>query len=141
MTKEFEILNEFLIEKNLRPSHQREMVLREFLSIKGHITAEELYDQIKKRHPGIGSATVLRSLKLFSQCGLAREVRLGNKKTYYEHSYGREHHDHLICLKCGRMFEFLDHKIERLQENIARKFDFSNPTHTLIIHGFCSKCR
>lgn len=140
MLEEIDVLNGFLAEKNLRPSRQREIILSRFLSIERHITPEGLYDILKKKNPGIGSATVHRALKLFSRCGLAREVSLGDRKTYYEHTYKHKHHDHLICRKCGRTFEFFEPTIEKLQKEIAGKFDFTIENHTLQIYGLCRRC-
>ncbi len=140
MPKEIKILNEFLAGEKLRPSRQREIILRQFLSIERHITAEELYDILKKKNPAIGFATVHRNLKLFSRCGLARGVSLGDRKTHYEHIYKHKHHDHLICRKCGRTSEFFEPTIEKLQKGIAGKFDFTIENHTLQIYGLCRRC-
>ncbi|MFC1522292.1 Fur family transcriptional regulator [Elusimicrobiota bacterium] len=141
MNKETDILNQYLLKQNLRHSSQRETILRVFLSIEKHVTAEKLYDALKSKHPGIGIATVHRNLKLFSQCGLAREVRLGDKKTYYEHSCDHTHHDHLICTKCNNTIEFLDPTIEKLQEQAAKKYGFRIEKHSLEIYGICKKCK
>lgn len=141
MSKEREILNEFLARKNLRHSAQRERVLEEFLAVERHMTAEELYDILKRKNPEIGCATVYRSMKIFSQCGLAREVKLGNRKSSYEHVYHHKHHDHLICLKCGKMVEFSEPTIEKFQQRVAGKYGFEIEDHSLAIYGVCRDCK
>lgn len=88
-----EIFKAYLREKALRNSRQREIILDAFLSADKHITAEELFHVIKKKSPEIGIATVHRNLSLFSECGLADEIKIGKQKTRYEQKYGHEHHD------------------------------------------------
>lgn len=141
MPKELEILRAHLARHSLRHSAQRETILARFLAVERHVTAEELYDIVKRKDPGIGFATVHRSLKLFAECGLARQLRLGTKKTYYEHAFRHKHHDHLVCLECGRTVEFIDPTIEKLQEDAARRYRFSIQDHSLVIYGKCRKCR
>ncbi|MCL4476204.1 MAG: transcriptional repressor [Nitrospirae bacterium] len=127
--------------KNLRYTRQREKIVEAFLRADRHITAEELYSNLKKVDPEIGSATVHRTLKLMGECGLLDEIKVGSGKTRYELKYKREHHDHLICINCGRLIEVRDDKIERLQDKLARANDFVPKWHRLEIYGLCTKCR
>ncbi len=131
----------YIKEKGLRNTRQREVILGAFLSADKHITAEELFAIIHKRNPEIGLATVHRNLSLLSECGLADEIKIGKQKTRYEQKFGQEHHDHLICLKCGRFIEVNDDKIERLQDKLAEANDFIPMRHKLEIYGTCNKCR
>lgn len=135
------IFTDFLKKKELRNTWQRLNILDAFLSSGGHITADDLYNTLKKKNPDIGSATVYRNLKLMSECGVADEIKIGNKKTRYEQKYGHEHHDHLICQKCARFIEIHDDKIERLQEKLAEANDFIPQRHKLEIYGLCKKCK
>ncbi len=127
--------------KGLRNTKQREEILEAFLSADGHITIDDLYATVKKRDPEIGYATVHRNLKLMCESGLADEIKIGNKKARYEQKYGHEHHDHLICLKCGRFIEVNDERIERLQDKLAEANDFKPMRHKMEIYGLCKKCR
>jgi Fur family ferric uptake transcriptional regulator len=131
----------YLKEKGLRNTRQRKDILDTFLSAGKHITAEELFDLVKKNDPEIGYATVHRNLKLMCECGIADEIKIGTKKTRYEQKYGHEHHDHLICLRCGKFIEVHDDKIEKLQEKLAEANDFIAQRHRLEIYGLCKKCR
>ena len=135
------IFSDFITKKGLRNTRQRGAILDAFLSANKHITAEDLFALVRKRYPGIGYATVHRNLKLMCECGLADEIKIGNKKARYEQKYGQEHHDHLICLKCGRFIEVNDEQIERLQEKLAEANDFVPQRHKLEIYGLCKKCR
>lgn len=127
--------------KGLRNTRQREEILNAFLSADKHITADDLYNTVKKKNPEIGYATVHRNLKLMCECGLAEEIKIGTKKTRYEQTYGHKHHDHLICLKCGRFIEVNDERIERLQNKLAEANDFTPQRHKLEIYGICKRCK
>ena len=131
----------YIREKGLRNTRQREVILDAFLSADKHITVEELFNMIKKKNPEIGYATVHRNLGLFGECGLADEIKIGKQKTRYEQKIGQEHHDHLVCLKCGRFIEVRDERIEKLQDKLAEANDFLPQKHKLEIYGLCKKCR
>ncbi|HUO78306.1 MAG TPA: transcriptional repressor [Thermodesulfovibrionales bacterium] len=132
---------DYVRKKGLRNTRQRDEILRAFLSEGKHITIDDLYAIVKKENPEIGYATVHRNLKLMCECGLADEIKVGNKKTRYEQKLGHAHHDHLICLKCGKFIEVKDEKIERLQDKLAEGKGFIPMRHKLEIYGVCKKCK
>lgn len=136
-----DIFYSYIKRMGLRNTRQREIVLDALLSADKHITAEGLHNTLKKRHPEIGFATVHRNLKLMCESGIAEEIKIGGGKARYEMKYGQEHHDHLICLKCGRFTEVMDERIERLQEELAASKRFTPLRHKLEIYGLCRKCR
>lgn len=139
--KETQILTNYLKEKNLKLTGQRKLVLDVFLNNESHISAEELYDQIKQENPTIGLATIYRTFKLFAECGLASEVQFSNGVTRYEHGFGHDHHDHLICLNCGKYIEVVDPAIEELQARLAQKNDFQVLRHRMELYGLCRDCQ
>ena len=140
--KEFEnVFSEFLEKKGLKMTSQRSMILDTFIKIKGHLTSEELYDIVKKKDGAIGQATVYRTLKLLSESGIAREVDFGDGLVRYEHKYGHEHHDHLICNSCGKNIEVLEQQIEELQEKMAKRHGFKLTGHKMYLYGICRDCR
>ena len=141
VNKAKEIFRNYLREKGLRSTRQREEILDAFLSSDKHITVEELFNVIKVNNPGIGYATVHRNLGLFCECGLADEIKIGTQKARYEPKFGHQHHDHLICLKCGRFIEVNDSKIEKLQDKLAEANEFVPVRHKLEIYGLCKQCR
>jgi Fur family ferric uptake transcriptional regulator len=132
---------EFLESRSLKMTAQRSLVFNAFRKKKGHSSVEELYDTIKRKDPSIGQATVYRTMKLLSEAGLAREVDFGDGIVRYEHTYGRDHHDHLICERCGKKIEVLDNRIEALQEQLAGKHGFRLTGHKMYLYGICPDCR
>jgi Fur family ferric uptake transcriptional regulator len=79
-------------------------------------------------------------LKLLTEAGLAREVRFGDGRTHYEHNYKHEHHDHMICVKCGKIIEFFSPELEALQDEMALKYKFELTSHSLRMWGYCFDC-
>ncbi|OQB54833.1 MAG: Ferric uptake regulation protein [Deltaproteobacteria bacterium ADurb.Bin151] len=141
MREERDIFGKYLSRHNLRDTPQRELILDTFLKREEHISAEQLYDIIKKRDPSIGQATVYRNLKLLSEAGLAREVDFGDGVLRYEHNYNHPHHDHLICRSCGKTVEVVDAVIEELQKRIAEQYGFELTDHKMYLYGNCGNCR
>lgn len=135
------IFNDYAMSQGLRSTRQREIILDIFLSTHEHISVEELYLKIKSSHPGIGHATVYRTLKLFTEAGLAHEIHLHDGQTRYEHVLRGEHHDHLICTRCNTIIEFENAAIEKLQEEVASRHGFTIQSHKLELYGYCSNCR
>ncbi len=136
-----EKLKSFLKEKGLKSTRQRDLIASEFLEIGEHVTAEELYREINKKYSDIGFTTVYRTLKLLNKSGLATERVFADNLTRYEPLSAEDHHDHLICMKCGSITEFQDLKIERLQERIAEEFGFLAMSHKMELYGYCIKCK
>ena len=132
---------EYLAQKGLKSTRQRDIILDEFLKAGSHhLSTEELYLKLRRKHPTIGYATVYRTLKLFAECGIAAECHFSNRETRYEASSGEEHHDHLICTECGSIIEFEDSRIEQLQERVAGEHGFKIVSHRLELFGLCAKC-
>ena len=141
MKQETEVLNTFIRRKGLRFTPQREKILKTFLSSEGHLSVEELFNLSKKQDATIGYTTVYRTMKLFEEAGLAEKLDFGDGLPRYEHKYGHKHHDHFICIKCGKCLEAMSPKIEKSQEALAKKYGFKTIWHKLQIFGICKKCR
>lgn len=133
--------NQFALKRGLRSTRQRDLILDVFLSSREHLSVEELYLKVRSSNPGVGQATVYRTLKLFVEAGLAREMTLSDGQTRYEHVMAGEHHDHLICTRCSKIVEFEDETIERLQNEIAVRHGFSITSHRLELYGLCPACK
>jgi Fur family ferric uptake transcriptional regulator len=126
----------------LKATRQREVIAREFLAHKGHLSAEALLERVRTTDKRISLATVYRTLKLLEESGLASSHRFSDEHALFEAKPEDEsHHDHLICLKCGLIIEFVDAQIERLQDKVALKHKFSIQWHRLELYGHCSDCR
>lgn len=139
--KEREIFLEHIQKSGLRSTGQRDLILEIFLKTEEHLTSEDLYWLVQKEDSSVGHTTVYRTLKLLTEAGLAREVRFGDNKTYYEHHYNHDHHDHMICTECGKVIEFFSQDIESLQDEMADKFGFRPTHHSLRMWGVCAECQ
>lgn len=135
------VFKEFMARKGLKSTQQRQVILDHFLRAGSHLSTEELYLRIRKKHPNIGYATVYRTLKLFAESGIAEELNFGDGQTRYEAVDGSEHHDHLVCTDCGTIFEFESPEIEALQEKVAKEHGFLIKSHRLELYGLCASCR
>ena len=138
--EELGILATYLQEHGLKHSQQREIILQHFLDTGGHMTVDDLYRVIHRKHPGIGRTTIYRALKLFVDAHLASAIELKDGLTRFEHKYRHAHHDHMICTECGTILEFLSPEIERLQDEIADAYGFTIDSHRHQIFGQCQKC-
>ena len=139
--KEKEVFEEHIQKEGLRRTAQRDLILEVFLRTEEHLTSEDLYWLVQKEDPTVGHTTVYRTLKLLTEAGLAREVRFGDNKTYYEHHYDHQHHDHMICTECGTVIEFFSPEIESLQDQMADNFGFKPTHHSLRLWGVCLECQ
>ena len=140
MKNEEKILIDYLTENKFKFTSQRKAILDVFLAIERHVSAEELYEQLKGKHLGIGLATVYRTLNLLSKCGLAKQREFGDGQNRYEHVVDHRHHDHLVCEGCGKIAEFENSHIEMLQEEVAREKGYIIFDHKLELYGVCSDC-
>ncbi len=139
--QEKEIFSGHIQKSGLRHTAQRDLILEIFLRTEDHLSSEDLYWLVQKEDESIGHTTVYRTLKLLTEAGLAREVRFGDGKTYYEHHFNHAHHDHMICTECGMVIEFFSEKLEAAQEAVADKYNFKPTHHSLRILGVCRECQ
>ncbi len=140
MKKPEEQFLDYLARKRLKNTSQRMLILNAFLRQKLHLSTEDFYLQLRKKHPGIGYATVHRTLKLFAECGIAAERNFGDGQIRFEVNVANEHHDHLVCNGCGKILEFENQQIEQLQLDVARTYNFIIEDHRLELYGLCSTC-
>ena len=138
--EEFQVLADHLSANGLKHSRQRELILQHFLDTGGHMTVDDLYRVIHRKNPGIGRTTIYRALKVFVDAKLADAIELKDGLTRFEHKFRHAHHDHMICIECGTILEFLSAEIERLQDEIADAYGFQIESHRHQIFGLCQKC-
>ena len=123
----------------LKATLPRLKILELFQSSKQrHMTAEDVYRQLMQQHLDIGLATVYRVLMQFEQADILKRSHFESERAVYELNEG-EHHDHLVCLDCGRVEEFHDPEIEALQVKIAKKKGFEIADHALSLYARCNK--
>jgi Fur family ferric uptake transcriptional regulator len=135
------IFGRYLKNEGLLNSQPRNQILEIFLKTEEHPTINDLYDRVRKKNPEIGLATVYRTMKLICDAGLARQTDFGDGRKRFEHKYQHQHHDHLICLQCGRIIEVVSPKIEKLQDTLAKKHRFTPVRHRMQIFGTCKSCK
>ncbi|MGH7197576.1 MAG: Fur family transcriptional regulator [Candidatus Omnitrophota bacterium] len=135
-----ETFTKFLEKKELKLTSQRRTILHEAIQAKGHLSADDLLDFSKKADPTISKATVYRTLALLKEGGVLEEQDFGGGHKVYERAQGRKHHDHFVCVKCGKIIEFENDQIERLQDSEAKKCQFKVVYHSLKLFGFCKNC-
>ncbi len=131
----------YLVAHNLKWTRQRKEILHLFLKMEKHLTTDDFYRMVRRKNGRIGYATVYRTLKLICNAGLARQVDFGEGKVRFEHEYAHEHHDHLVCTKCGKFIEIKSLRIEKLQSKLAEEHCFEPAWHKMQIFGTCKKCR
>jgi Fur family ferric uptake transcriptional regulator len=131
--------DEYCAKRGLKNTRQREAIIDVFFRAGGHVTISELLAKVRRREPGVGFATVYRTLRLLCDAGLADERHFGGGLARYERA-GGAHHDHLICTTCGRVEEFENAAIEQLQEEVAQTRGFRIASHKHEIYGTCARC-
>lgn len=135
-----EILKAYLETKNLKSTSQRDFIAETFFKTTTHINLDELLNKVRRKTPNIGYATVYRTMKLLTECGLAISRQFGDNQTRYENLPEDGHHDHIICVKCSKIAEFQNLKIEELQQETAKKLGFKVINHKLELYGYCPDC-
>jgi Fur family ferric uptake transcriptional regulator len=132
------VLKDYIAKNGLKTSRQRELIAETFFAAGGHLSVDELLERVRTEDPRVGQATVYRTMKLLTQCGLAEPRQFGDGHTRYEPTAEHEeHHDHLICTACGRIIEFVNPEIERLQHRIAEEHGFQLTHHKMELYGQC----
>jgi Fur family ferric uptake transcriptional regulator len=134
-------LNTFLELNQLKQTRQRKLIVENFLDIGPHVTAEDLHKNLQIKNSHIGLATIYRTLNLLKQIGLIEQKQNLNDKSFFELVQPEKHHDHLICIMCGRIEEFVDDEIEYLQKKVCQRMNFYLMTHRLDLHGYCQDCQ
>jgi len=134
---EREALARYLEDHNLKHTRQRDQILDALDEVQGHVTGEELYQRVRNVNPSIGYTTVYRTLKLLCDAGLATERHFDDGVTRYE--VEQEHHDHLVCVRCGKIIEFEGELIETTQ--IAAQYNFRVLRHRHELYGHCEQCQ
>ncbi len=131
----------YLRRRGLRSTSQRRVVLAEVMRQEGHFDAESLHEELRRNGSAVSLATVYRTLALLHEAGLIRETVHADATTHYEAAYGHAHHDHMVCVECGKVIEFCDERIEELQRKVCRERGFQALDHRMGIRGVCSECR
>ena len=132
---------DYLRGHGLSMTPQRKLIVETFLEADGHFSAEDLCALVRGKASDIGQATIYRTLKLLVNSGLADSFDTGESLILYERSYGHAHHDHLICMRCGKTVEVYDEDIEHRQKEVAQKYGFELTRHRMYLFGLWGRCQ
>jgi len=136
-----ESFQHYLSETGLKSTLQRNLILNAFLLVGRHVRVDEFCQLLRAEHRHIGHATVYRTLKLFVESGIARELHFGDGFTRYERVTEGKQHDHLVCNVCEEITEFDTATLEQLKDEIASDHGFQVETLKLELRGVCKKCQ
>lgn len=143
MESQLKDIYEKLSEKDYKLTPQRQVILRAFLdNTEKHLSADDVYNIIRKTHPEVGLATVYRTLDLLAELSILQKMDFGDGRSRYEFAEEEiHHHHHLICVSCGRVIEFEDDLMESLEAMISRKCGFKILDHEVKFYGRCDECQ
>lgn len=127
----------YLTTQGLKYTRQRQAIAEVFFDSDAHLSLLDLLERAKVLQPSVGYATVYRTMKLLAESGLATEHKFAEGNVRYEPAIEGEHHDHLICVNCGRIVEVEDQEIERLQQEMAGRLGFKVVAHRHEIYAEC----
>lgn len=139
-TDEKSKFSDYLQRRELKFTPERQLILEEVSKTHRHFEAEDIVIGLRSRGKRVSRASIYRTLPLLVESGLLREVHSAEKHSHYEHVFGHDHHDHLICTQCGRTIEFCESRIEEMQDSICRVYGFQPARHKLEIIGVCDEC-
>ena len=135
-------LKQILHKENLRYTQQRQEVWDEICVSDEHQDAENIYNSLRKRQIKVSRATVYRTIDVLVKNNLVRRLNLDDGRSRFENKIGIEHHDHIVCLDCRKIVEFMDETIEKMQIRIAKEQGFEIVRHVHQLFGRCldEKC-
>ena len=132
-----EMFRRYLRDHNLPVPHQGEAVAGAVFFAEAHVSVGDIEHALEGRGVRIGKATVYRTLGLLATAGLVREHDFGEGFKRYEPLIAQGHHEHLICVRCGKVVEFSSERLERMKALIAEEHGFRHHHHRLEIYGVC----
>jgi len=130
-----------LKKEGLRYTNQRQAVWDEIKSNEDHRDAEEIFSALRKNNLNVSRATVYRTIDVLYKNNLIRKIELGDSPAKYENKVNSEHHDHIICVQCGKIEEFVDETIEARQDAIIDKMGLKMIRHIHQLFVLCKDCQ
>ena len=135
------LLKKVLKKENLRYTQQRQAIWDELCSSEEHRDAEEIYLSLRKNGVNASRATVYRTIDVLVKNKLVRKLDLGDGKALYENKIDATHHDHMICVQCGKIEEFINDDIEKIQDEIVKNFNYKMIRHIHQLFVLCDECQ
>ena len=125
---------------NLKVTKERVIILEEVMKRTDHFDADQFAADLSTKGVRVSRATVYRTLDILNDLKIVEKSTLGHKHQHYENMVDRAHHDHLVCTECDKVIEFLEPRIEELQEEVCKKHGFEIKDHSLQLFGVCPDC-
>lgn len=131
---------EFLSAKGHKSTKERDEILDLILTLEGHFDPDDLFVKLRTKGSKVSKASIYRTIPLLIESGLIEEVERVDKHAHYERVVRDRHHDHMICIQCGRVIEFFSPALEELQDDLCAKQSFRKVRHNMEILGYCEEC-
>jgi Fur family ferric uptake transcriptional regulator len=131
----------YLDERGLKYTKERVAILHAVMENHGHFEVEDLILAMRQKGQKVSKATTYRTLALLLGAAIIRQLVFGPKHAYYEHIYGHRHHEHMVCLQCGKVVEFLEPRLSALVDAISDQHSFTLTSHRFTLFGLCAECR
>ena len=138
--KRYLFVRQLLKERGVRLTTQRELVLRRAMAHL-HFTAEELVSDVRAVDQSVSRASVYRTLAMLQEAGVVEKHDFHYGPPNYEVTPGKAHHDHLMCVQCGEIIEFQEPRVEKLQDEIVKRYGYQLLSHTHKLYGLCPTCQ
>ena len=135
--REISLFSNYLKKHGLKITNQRLLVAEKIFNEGSHFTVDSLAESLKNRKGEISRATIYRIVSILVESGQLTEHNFSNNVKHYEHIPSKEHHDHIVCMDCKRIDEFIAPNIERLQIQIAKDHNYKLADHSLVLYGKC----
>ena len=127
--------------KGLKYTYERKCIFEEVEKIKEHFDADSLYERFKSKGMRISRDTVYRTIPLLLESGVIQKSVGEGKRDFFERISVKGHHDHMVCIQCGKFIEFHSEEIEDLQDKICQKYGFDLRFHDHRLFGVCKDCQ
>jgi Fur family ferric uptake transcriptional regulator len=135
------IFHDYLKKRELKNTPERFLILNQIIKMQHHFEADSLLVQLKIKNKKISRATIYRTLDLLVDCGLVKKIYFDTTHAFYEPVSGLTRHDHFVCLDCGKIIEFYDRTINKIQRNLQAVHGLEVFHYSYHLSGRCAACR
>ncbi len=138
---EIEAFRQHLKKSGLRYTPEREQIIREIFTTHDHFDVDTIYFRMRQSGTSVSKASVYRLIPLLIEGGLINEVFFEDGHMHYEHIFGHEHHSHIRCTECRRIEEFKDSRLDKISDELSKKYGYRVSGHKFEVYGLCPQCR